>query len=152
MKNKIRFIHEDQVKTGYIKTDLNKNKKEFILVEKGKNKYKIPRENLITTENESEIKEKLLKHQIYNYASKYNLITIQWVNDTLKVSSIFDEWFIEPFKNNLLILQHINNKNKGSKGKFHEQKQKFYSYFSALRYIAQHDKNKLGIDFSNKSA
>lgn len=151
MKNKIRFIHEDQVKTGYIRTNLNKNKKEFILVEKGKNKYMIPRIDLITMERESEIKDKLLKHQIYNYSTKYNLTT-QWFNDTLKVSSIFDEWFIEPFKNNLLILQHINNKNKGSKGKFHEQKQKFYSYFSALRYIAQHDKNKLGIDFSNKSA
>ncbi|MBD5589098.1 hypothetical protein [Clostridium botulinum] len=97
------------------------------------------------------IKEKLLKHQIYNYSTKYNL-TIQWINDTLKVSSILDEWFIEPFKNNLFILQHINKKNKGSKGKFHEQKQKFYSYFSALRYIGQHDKTKLGIDFFNKSA
>ncbi|MBY6842856.1 hypothetical protein [Clostridium botulinum] len=150
MKYKIKFIHEDQVKTGYIRTDLNKNKKEFILVEKGKNKYKILREDLITTENELEINKKLLKHQIDNYISKYNL-TIQWVNDTLKVSSILDEWFIEPSKNNLLILQHINKKNKDAKGKFHKQGI-FYSYFSALRHIAEHDKTKLRIDFSNKSA
>ncbi|NFF75880.1 hypothetical protein FCV38_02505 [Clostridium sporogenes] len=150
MKNKIRFLHEDQVKTGYIRTNLNKNKKEFILVEKGKNKYKIPKEDLIITENELEIKEKLLKHQIYNYSTKYNLI-IQWFDDTLKVSSILDEWFIEPFKNNLLILQHTNKKNKGSKGKFHRQ-HIFVSYFSALRKIVEHDKNKLRIDVSNKSA
>ncbi|APH20883.1 TPA: hypothetical protein ACXDAY_002263 [Clostridium botulinum] len=150
MKNKIRFIHDNQIKTGYIKTNLNKFKKEFILVEKGKNRYRIPIENLITTENELEINKKLLKHQIDNYISKYNL-TIQWVNDTLKVSSILDEWFIEPSKNNLLILQHINKKNKDAKGKFHKQGI-FYNYFSALRHIAEHDKTKLGIDFSNKSA
>ncbi|HID0768121.1 TPA: hypothetical protein ACXDAZ_002651 [Clostridium botulinum] len=150
MKNKIRFIHENQVKTGYIKTDLNINKKEIILVEKGKNKYKILRENLITTENELEINKKLLKHQIDNYIGKYNL-TIQWVNDTLKVSSILDEWFIEPSKNNLLILQHINKKNKDAKGKFHKQGI-FYGYFSALRHIAEHDKTKLRIEISNKSA
>ncbi len=41
MKNKIRFIHDNQIKTGYIKTNLNKFKKEFILVEKGKNRYRI---------------------------------------------------------------------------------------------------------------
>ncbi|EQB4341654.1 hypothetical protein ACYJ2U_001843 [Clostridium botulinum] len=150
MKNKIRFIHENQIKTGYIKTNLETNQKEFILVEKGKNKYKIPREDLIIMENESEIKEKLLKHQIHNYSTKYNL-TIKWINDTLKVSSILDEWFIESFKNNLLILQHINKKNKGSKGKFHRQ-HIFDSYFSALRKIVEHDKNKLRVDFSNKSA
>ncbi|NCI19767.1 hypothetical protein EJM73_09025 [Clostridium botulinum] len=150
MKNKIRFIHDNQIKTGYVKTNLNKFKKEFILVEKGKNRYRIPIENLITTENEFGIKEKLLKHQIENYIGEYNL-TIQWFNDTLKVSSILDEWFIEPSKNNLLILQHINKKNKDAKGKFHKQGI-FYSYFSALRHIAEHDKTKLRIDFSNKSA
>ncbi|HDK7314198.1 TPA: hypothetical protein PTV97_003334 [Clostridium botulinum] len=150
MKNKIRFIHDNQIKIGYVKTDLNKNTKEFILVEKGKNKYKILREDLIITENESEIKEKLLKHQIHNYIGEYNL-TIQWFDKTLKVSSILDEWFIEPFKNNLLILQHTNKKNKGSKGKFHRQRI-FDSYFSALRKIVEHDNNKLKMDFSNKSA
>lgn len=151
MKNKIRFIHDNQIKIGYTKTDLNKNTKQFIIIKKGKNKYKIPREDLITTENELKIKEKLLKHQICNYSTKYNL-TIQWFDETLKVSSILDEWFIEPLRNNLFILQHINTRNKNAKGKFHEQKQKFYSYFSAIRYIVEHDKNKLGIDFSNKSA
>ncbi|WP_125154519.1 hypothetical protein [Clostridium rectalis] len=90
---------------------------------------------------ETEERKRVSLFQLEEYAKNYNL-TIQKINDTIIVISLFDEWFIEPFKNNLFVLHHYNKKNTNSKGKFHKQGI-FYSYFSAIRHIAEHDKNKL---------
>ncbi|BAO04992.1 non-specific serine/threonine protein kinase [Clostridium botulinum B str. Osaka05] len=141
MKYKVKFIHDNEIKNGYIKNNLNKFTKEFIKIEKGQNKYIIPIEDVIVDENNLEIQ--LEKHKIKNYSKQYNL-TIKWINEVLYVTSLFDEWFIEP-KNDYFLLQHIHNfvLDKKCTGKFHKQYTFFYSYFSALRHIAEHDENQL---------
>lgn len=90
-----------------------------------------------------------LTKDIINYAKRYNL-KIKIFESIFYVDSIFDEWFIEKESNNYYTINHcnkMNSKGNKTKGKFHKHNHEFFSIFSAIRYIHEHDM----FDISNKT-